>query len=301
MSRIGLTLPPHTGVSFTKTIHHDTYPFIDPLKSSGFHKSHSVFITGASKGIGRQTAISFAQSGASKIAIGARSSLDSVESEILDAASKAGHPAPQVMKIQLDVLDKESVKRAAQQVDKAFGEGGLDILVNNAAWLETFKPMGDADVDDWWYTWEMNVRGVFLMTHAFLPLLLKSKEKTILNLTSIGAHLTAPGASAYQSSKLAVIRLTEFMMVDYGAQGLLVYTIHPGGVPTDMGLRMPEEAHVVLIDTAALSGDSIAFLTRDRRQWLAGRYISCTWDMEELLEMKDEIVAGDKLKVRMVV
>lgn len=97
------------------------------------------------------------------------------------------------MKIQLDVLDKESVKRAAQQVDKAFGEGGLDMLVNNAAWLETFKPMGDADVDDWWYTWEMNVRGVFLMTHAFLPLLLKSKEKTILNLTSIGAHLTAPG------------------------------------------------------------------------------------------------------------
>lgn len=125
-----------------------------------------------------------------------------------------------------------------------------------------------------------------------------------------------------------LIHSSSYFQVDYGAQGLLVYTIHPGGVPTDMGLRMPEEAHVVLIDTAALSGDSIAFLTRDRREWLAGRYISCkslsicltylqgglgrdyqvlsssnvgTWDMEELLEMKDEIVAGDKLKVRMVV
>lgn len=183
------------GISFTKTIHHDTYPFIDPLKSPGAHKSHSVFITGASKGIGRRTAISFAQSGASKIAIGARSSLGSLESEILDAAAKAGHPAPLVVKLKLDVLDKESVKRAAQEVEKAFGEGGLDILINNAGWLATFEPMGESNVDDWWYTYEVNVRGVFLMTHAFLPLVLKSKEKTILNLTSIGALLTAPGVN----------------------------------------------------------------------------------------------------------
>lgn len=183
------------GFSFTKTSHRDTYPFIDPLKSSGAHRSHSVFITGASKGIGRRTALAFARSGASKIAIGARSSLDSLESEIFDAASKAGHPAPQVLKIQLDVLDKESVNRAAQDVETAFGEEGLDILVNNAGWLETFKPTGEIDVDDWWYTWEVNIKGLFLVTHAFLPLVLRSKEKTILNLSSIGAHLLAPGVS----------------------------------------------------------------------------------------------------------
>lgn len=68
---------------------------------------------------------------------------------------------------------------------------------------------------------------------------------------------------------------SSYIQTDYGAQGLLVYTIHPGGVPTEMGLRMPSEAHVVLVDTAELSGDSIAFLTRERREWLAGRYISC--------------------------
>lgn len=154
-----------------------------------------MFITGASKGLGRSTAISFARSGASKIGIGARSSLDSLETEILDAASKAGHAAPQVVKVQLDVLDKESVKRAAKVVEEAFGEGGVDILINNAGWLEIWTPMGDIDVDDWWYTWEMNVKGLFLTTHAFLPLLLKSKEKTIVNLSSIGAHLLVPGVS----------------------------------------------------------------------------------------------------------
>lgn len=166
------------------------------MKSSA-HKFHSVFITGASKGIGRATALSFAKSGASKIALGARSSLDSLETEILEVAVQAGHPRPQVLKLQLDVLDKESIKSAANEVEKALGDSGLDVLVNNAGWLETFKPMAEMDVDDWWYTWEVNVRGLFLVTHAFLPLVLKSREKTIVNLSSMGAHRLRPGVSNF--------------------------------------------------------------------------------------------------------
>lgn len=195
-----LSIPPSdnhhdydVGYNFTETLHGDTYPFIESSNST--HKSHSIFITGASKGLGRSIAISFARSGASKIGVGARSSLDSLESEILEAASKAGHPAPQVVKVQLDVLDKESVKKAAQVVEKQFGDGGVDILINNAGWLEIWKPMGEVDVDDWWYTWEINVKGLFLATHAFLPLLLKSKAKTVINLSSIGAHVVMPGVS----------------------------------------------------------------------------------------------------------
>lgn len=82
-------------------------------------------------------------------------------------------------------------------MESAFGEGGLDVLVNNAGWLERFVPMGESDVDEWWYTWEVNIRGLYLVTRAFLPLVLKSKEKTIVNLSSIGAHMTRPGVSAY--------------------------------------------------------------------------------------------------------
>ena len=50
-----------------------------------------------------------------------------------------------------------------------------------------------------------------------------------------------------------------------------------------------------------MAGDTIAYLTQEKRDWLAGRYISCTWDMPEFLAKKDEIIDGDKLKVRMVV
>jgi hypothetical protein len=57
----------------------------------------------------------------------------------------------------------------------------------------------------------------------------------------------------------------------------------------------------VFIDTAELSADTIVFLVREKRDWLAGRYVNCTWDMPELMAQKEEIVNGDKLKVRLVI
>ncbi|EIM87602.1 NAD-P-binding protein [Stereum hirsutum FP-91666 SS1] len=297
-----MALPPaHQGFFFCKTLHQDTYPFIDPKHAEASHKSHSVFVTGASKGIGRSISLAFARSGVPKIAIGARSSLDSLESEIIQAAFEAGHPAPLVLKLQIDIMHKESVKRAAQDVEKAFGDDGLDILVNNAGWLETFTPMKDIDVDDWWHTWEVNVRGLFLVTHAFLPIVLKSRDKTVITVSSVGAHGFEPGASAYQTTKLATLRLTEFMNVDHGDEGLLAYAVHPGMIGTEMGKRMPEHLHWLLNDSTELPGDTIAFLTRERREWLRSRYISATWDMEELLGREAEIVEEDKLKVRMII
>lgn len=55
-----------------------------------------------------------------------------------------------------------------------------------------------------------------------------------------------------------------------------------------------------MIDTPQVAADVMVFLTRERRDWLAGRYVDCTWDMEEFLAKEDEIVKGDKLKMRMV-
>ena len=79
------------------------------------------------------------------------------------------------------------------------------------------------------------------MTRSFLPLLLKGSGKTILNLTSAGAHFTWPGASAYQTTKFAILRLSEFTNAEYGEQGILAYSLHPGGVATNMFSRMPQD------------------------------------------------------------
>ena len=57
---------------------------------------------------------------------------------------------------------------------------------------------------------------------------------------------------------------------------------------------------LVMTDTPELCGDTVVYLTSDRREWLSGRYINVTWDMPELIAQREEIVAGDKLKIRLV-
>lgn len=150
---------------------------------------------GASKGVGKRTAIAFAESGASCIGLGARSPLDHLAAELLSAAERGGHKPPKIVTVKLDVLDQVCIQEAAKQADREFG--GLDILVNNAGWLETATRIADSDPDDWWYTMEVNVKGVYLSTRAFLPVLLKGGMKTIINLTSIGAHAMRPGVCCF--------------------------------------------------------------------------------------------------------
>jgi NAD(P)-dependent dehydrogenase (short-subunit alcohol dehydrogenase family) len=285
------------GGNFTKTIHHDTYAAIDPIKANLSGKA--VFITGSSKGVGKATAITYAKAGVSKIAIAARSSLSSVKQEVLSAAKDAGREEPAVLSLQLDVSDAKSVEEAANTVQEQWGS--LDILINNAGYLETWKSIAETDPEEWWKSWDVNVKGTYLVTRAFIPLLLKGELKTIVNLSSIGGHRARPGASAYQTAKFAIMRFTEFIDSEYGEQGLIAFSSHPGGIPTELALNMPENMHANLNNTPELAGDTLGWLTKERREWLAGRYVSCNWDVEELESKKDTILKGELLKVRMAV
>lgn len=285
------------GSAYTATIHHDTYPTITAAKCKQ-HFKRAVLVTGASRGIGRATAIAFAEAGASAIAIGARTSLDNIEKAILEAAAKSGHLAPQILKLALDISDEQSVANALSQTEQSFGR--LDILINNAGRLEQWFPLADTDPKSWWSTWEVNVKGTYLMTRAFLPLLLKGGEKTIINVNSVGAHLTRPGASAYQTGKLAICRLTEFTTAEYSDQGVVVFALHPGAVDTELIRNLPPRYHTNLVDTPELAADTMVWLTKEKQTWLNGRYVSANWDVQELMARKEEIVEGDKLKVRLV-
>ncbi|TVY71570.1 Short chain dehydrogenase citE [Lachnellula suecica] len=280
-------VPVNNGKDFTKIVHHDTYPEIDPITKSD-HSKHYVFITGASKGLGRVSAISFAKAGAAGIAIGARSDLAAVEQDLIAAAQAAGKAVPQILKLKLDVTNWDDVQNAAKETEKEFGR--LDILINNAGYLAAFVPIIDDDRDEHWKSYEVNIRGVYWMCKAFLPLLLKGGEKTIVNLSSAGAHGIYAGASSHQTTKFALLRFTEYLMAENEGQGLLAYCINPGAVPSEMGLKIPPEMHFALVDTAELGADTLAFLTAERRDWLAGRYISVNWDVSELFSREDEIV-----------
>ena len=99
------------------------------------------------------------------------------------------------------------------------------------------------------------------------------------------------------------MRFTEFLEVEYGARGIIPIAYHPGAVMTEMAYKLPQEVlnSVTSTDTPELSGDMVVWMTKERRQWLSGRYVSCNWDVTELEAKKDEIVKGDKLKIRMIV
>ncbi|KAM7183419.1 hypothetical protein V8F33_013590 [Rhypophila sp. PSN 637] len=276
----------------------DTYPFIDPAKADLAGKS--VLITGASKGIGKATAISFAIAGCSKILLAARSDLAEVKAAVKDAAKRANRPAPLVHSLKVDVTSEDSVRTAAQTATDILG-GSLDVLVNNAGYLEQWKPIAESDPAEWWYTWEVNIKGTYLATRYFLPLLLKSQTKTIINITSGGAHVTFPGASGYQTTKFAMCRFNEFIDKEYGQQGVIAIAIHPGGVKTELAMNMPEDKLHVLTDTPELAADSIVWLSRERREWLSGRFATVNWDLEELEKKKGDVVERNLLKFRVLI
>lgn len=303
LSRLTAVLANHSNTDnmsyakFTTTYHNDTYPTIQTSK----HAGHVVLITGASRGIGRATAVSFARAGAAGIVIAARGGLDGTEAEMLAAAAEQQH-VPVILKLSVDVTDEASVANAAHQTEQHFGR--LDILINNAGYLENWHNIVESDPTDWWRSWTINIRGPYLMTRAFLPLLLKSSNnsnglKTIVNVSSIGAHICRPGASAYQTNKFALLRFTEFIVSEYASQGVLAFAVHPGGVPTELALGMPKAIHQMLQDTPQLGADAITWWTQERQEWLAGRYVSVNWDVTEMMARKEEIVSEDKLKMRM--
>ncbi|KAI0956387.1 hypothetical protein AcV7_006806 [Taiwanofungus camphoratus] len=286
----------HTGVGFTPTARHDTYLFIHPAKAN--LGGRVALVTGASRGIGKAIALAFAQAGVSGLVLLARSELKAVETACI-AAQRPGQ-ALEILTLAVDTTSASQVADAAEQVKAKFGR--LDVLVNNAGCMEPFNLIADSDPDEWWKVWTVNVRGTYHVTRSFLPLLIDcGGDKTIVNMTSIGAHLLGTHVSAYQTTKLAIMRFTELIVAEYSEKGVLAYAVHPGAVATDMSATMPASMQHLVVDTLELASHTVAWLVQERREWLAGRYVSCQWDMNELLEKKQEIIDGDKLKVRMIV
>ncbi|TGO57259.1 hypothetical protein BOTNAR_0204g00030 [Botryotinia narcissicola] len=256
-----------SGENFTKISYNDTYAAISPKASS--HSGKVVFISGASKGIGRAIALSYAKSGVSGLIISARASLATVEREIEEVCKSANIPVPKILALKLDVLDFASVEDATKSIETTFGR--LDILINNAGYFSSAENIVVGDKEEWWMNLEVNLRGVYWVTKCLMPLLLKTDggDKTIVNVASVAALIMHTGLSGYQMSKFALMRFTETLCVEYGDQGLLTYSLHPGAVPTDLTKGLPEGLHEIIIDTPELAADTIPFLTSQKREWLA--------------------------------
>jgi NAD(P)-dependent dehydrogenase (short-subunit alcohol dehydrogenase family) len=119
--------------------------------------------------------------------------------------------------------------------------GKLDILVNNAGFMALPKPIKFSDEVTYWKIFEINLRGTYRVTKAFLPLILSSKNglKIVVNLSSVAAHNIRPDSSAYGISKFAILRFTEIPAAEN--KDLVAFCIHPGAIMSKLAEALPGE------------------------------------------------------------
>ena len=185
-------------------------------------KNKIILITGATSGIGRATAIRFANVGARLILCGRRK-------EKLDVLVKdLGENHQSLI---FDVRDKKAVFKAIESLPKEFKK--IDVLINNAGNAHGMDSAQTANLDDWDAMIDSNVKGLMYVTKAVLPFMVEKQKGQIINLGSIAAKEVYPDGSVYCSSKAAVDSFTKGLRVDLNPLGIRVGAIPPGLVETE--------------------------------------------------------------------
>lgn len=183
----------------------------------------TVMITGASRGIGAETARVFAEAGA-HVALLARS-----QEAIAELAGEIGKSA---IAIPCNVARYTEMAAAVETTRSAFGS--LDVLINNAGVIEPISRMAEADPDGWGQVIDVNLKGVFNGMRAALPVMKAQGGGTVLTISSGAAHGPVEAWSHYCASKAAVHMLTQCLHKEEAENGIRAMGLSPGTVATQM-------------------------------------------------------------------
>ncbi len=232
-------------------------------------------ITGAASGIGAGTAEVFAEQGARLVLV------DRDGAGLARVARGLPVAAGDVATVQGDVAEAETARRAVSLAQETFGR--VDILFNNAGVM----PHGDFGAFDeaaWDGVLDINLRGIYLMCHAAIPVMLEQGSGAIVNTSSVMAFLTEPGYEAYTTSKAGIVGLTKALAVSYATRGIRVNCICPGWVDTPMNQQLAEELGGIenltpiilrqqpngrMLSTREV-GNAVAFLASDEASGITG-------------------------------
>lgn len=243
-------------------------------------QQYNVVITGGGSGIGAVLAETLSGLGHSVTICGRR------KNKLQDVAEKNAN----ITMFQCDVSSEKEVKAFKRFVNKR--RGHIDILINCAGLFGSIGRFDRTDSSLWRKTFEINTFGTYLVSKHFLPLLLKSGVKIIINFSGGGAFNTFPNYSAYAVSKAAVVRLSEIIADELADEGVRVNCVAPGFVATeihDSTLSASKKIagdHYELTRAKLKTGsvpmevvvNCIKFLISEKANGLTGKTISASFD-----------------------
>ncbi|KAH7407621.1 hypothetical protein BKA64DRAFT_693803 [Cadophora sp. MPI-SDFR-AT-0126] len=246
---------------FTKRWHNKPYSTISSTRPENSARGKVIAVTGGGTGIGAAVAKSFAEAGAAGIGLVGR------REEQLKSSSKSISSASNTTKVDYataDVTDKDSLDKAFSQFAKNLGS--IDVLVSNAGYFSK-ADLSSADGDDWWRSFEVDVKGSFNTVQAFIPH--AKPDAAVLSVNAALAHTqpALPRISSYITSKLASARLHECLQVEHPE--LRVVSVHPGIAESAMTERFGASGK----DDPELVAGLLVWLSSPEASFLKGKYV----------------------------
>jgi 3-oxoacyl-[acyl-carrier protein] reductase len=231
-------------------------------------------VTGASRGIGAAIAIALSKVGADVAVNYAREEL--AAEEVANTVSINGRHA---LKTKFDVTNYDEVRSAIDRIADDFGH--IDILVNNAG-INRDRTLLKMNAQEWNEVLKVNLDGVFNVTKAVLPHMIKGGWGRIINLSSIIGLTGNVGQSNYAASKAGIIGFSKSIAKELASKQITVNVIAPGFTTTSMVESLPEEIKTNLIQRIPMKrfadpqeiGDLVAYLASPRSAYITGEVIT---------------------------
>ena len=236
--------------------------------------SKVAIITGASRGIGRATALKLARDGYD-LAVCCRDN-KALADEVCSLAREYGVCAESFV---FDVADSYECENAITQICESLG--CPDVLVNNAG-IALYKMIVDTTDDDFSRVMAVNVGGTFNMTRAVLVPMVKAKSGSIVNVSSMWGVIGGSCESVYSATKGAIIAFTKATAKEVGLSHIRVNCVAPGVIRTDMTANLSEDDLNALADETPLNkigepedvADAISFLCSDNARFITGQVLN---------------------------
>jgi 3-oxoacyl-[acyl-carrier protein] reductase len=236
------------------------------------------FITGASRGIGRATALTLCRAGFDIVV--ASPEIEKNEEVAAEIRACSG----EAMTVNLDVASADSVKEAFA---KALADKSrIDVLVNNAGITRDglavrMKPA------DWDLVLRINLDGAFLCTQAVLPGMMRNRWGRIINIASVVGQAGSPGQANYAASKAGLIGLTKALAQEMASRGITVNAVAPGYIATDMTAALAEEVRQRILAAVPLGrmgrpediAAAVKFLASEDAAYITGQVLAVNGGM----------------------